>query len=184
MLALLMGPYAMIQLSNLLQPHRAVAANFVPGKFDLLRGTPGWKTLLYVLTSKLKPGKPVVLGLMTCFATALQISCEESAGDVRRNVWRFCLFFRSGGRLLSMTQQSLHFLLSPSCALTLSCTKCRAKVFSHFFSLFSIAVFFVPYSATVLQYRNKSLYLGERNVKAATRGVQYLWPHHPSVGHA
>jgi len=58
MYALLMEPYAMIQVSTLLQPHRIVFANFVPGNFGLVRRNPGrrsrnpevpwnsgWKTL-------------------------------------------------------------------------------------------------------------------------------------------
>jgi len=50
-LALLMEPYAMLQVSILLQPHRTVVVNFVPGNFDLFRRNPkapwnpGWKTL-------------------------------------------------------------------------------------------------------------------------------------------
>jgi len=36
MFVLLMEPYAMIRLSILLQPHRTVVANFVPGNFGLL----------------------------------------------------------------------------------------------------------------------------------------------------
>jgi len=35
MFVLLMEPYAMIQVSKLLQPHRTVVANFVPGNFSL-----------------------------------------------------------------------------------------------------------------------------------------------------
>jgi len=37
MFALLLPPYAMIQVSSLLQPHRTVVVNFVPGNFGLLR---------------------------------------------------------------------------------------------------------------------------------------------------
>jgi len=40
MLPLLMEPYAMIQVSILLQPHRTVVENFVPGNFGLFRGNP------------------------------------------------------------------------------------------------------------------------------------------------
>jgi len=46
MLVLLMEPYAMIQVSILLQPHRTVVANFISGKFGLFRRNPGWKTLV------------------------------------------------------------------------------------------------------------------------------------------
>jgi len=42
MFALLMEPYAMIQKSMLLQPHRTVVANFVPGNLALFRRNPGW----------------------------------------------------------------------------------------------------------------------------------------------
>jgi len=59
MFASLIEPYAMIQVSTLLQPHRTVVANFVPGNFGLFRRNPpgshwrnlmvprnpGWKTL-------------------------------------------------------------------------------------------------------------------------------------------
>jgi len=44
MSALLMEPYAMIQVSILLQPHRTVVANFVPGNFGLFRQKP-WQPL-------------------------------------------------------------------------------------------------------------------------------------------
>jgi len=37
MFALLMEPYAMIQVTILLQLHRTVVANFVPGNFGLCR---------------------------------------------------------------------------------------------------------------------------------------------------
>jgi len=37
MFALLMEPYGMIQVAILLQPHRIVVANFVPGNFGLFR---------------------------------------------------------------------------------------------------------------------------------------------------
>jgi len=37
MFAMLMEPYGMIQVTILLQPHRTVVANFVPGNFDLFR---------------------------------------------------------------------------------------------------------------------------------------------------
>jgi len=40
MFALLMEPYAMIQVSILLQRHRTVVANLVPGKFSLFRRNP------------------------------------------------------------------------------------------------------------------------------------------------
>jgi len=39
--ALLMKPYAMIQVSILQQPHKTVVANFVPGNFGLFRRNPG-----------------------------------------------------------------------------------------------------------------------------------------------
>jgi len=35
-----MEPYAMIQVSILLQRHRTVVANLVPGKFSLFRRNP------------------------------------------------------------------------------------------------------------------------------------------------
>jgi len=44
MFALLMEPYAMIQVSVLLQRQRTVVVNFVPGKFGLFRRNP-WKPL-------------------------------------------------------------------------------------------------------------------------------------------
>jgi len=44
MFALLMEPYTMIQVSILLQPHRTVIANFVPGNFGLILRNP-WKPL-------------------------------------------------------------------------------------------------------------------------------------------
>jgi len=40
MFAQLMEPYAMIQVSILLQPHGTVVANFVPGKLGLFRRNP------------------------------------------------------------------------------------------------------------------------------------------------
>jgi len=40
MFALLKEPYAMTQMSVLLQPHGTVVANFVPGNFGLLRRNP------------------------------------------------------------------------------------------------------------------------------------------------
>jgi len=40
MFALLMEPYAMVQVPLLLQQHRTVVANFVPGKFGLHRRNP------------------------------------------------------------------------------------------------------------------------------------------------
>jgi len=40
MFALLMEPYAMIQVSLLLQPHRIVVVNFVPGNFGPFRRNP------------------------------------------------------------------------------------------------------------------------------------------------
>ena len=40
MFALLMEPYAIIQVSILLQPHRTQVANFVPDNFSLFRGNP------------------------------------------------------------------------------------------------------------------------------------------------
>jgi len=55
MLALLMEPYAMIQLCNLLQPHRAMVANLVPGNFGLFLRNPyiprnaDWKPLSWGL---------------------------------------------------------------------------------------------------------------------------------------
>jgi len=42
--ALLMEPYAMIQVSIMLQPHRTLVANFVPGNFGLFRRNP-WQPL-------------------------------------------------------------------------------------------------------------------------------------------
>ena len=44
MFALLMKPYAMIQVSILLQPHRIAVTNFVPGNFDLFWRNP-WQPL-------------------------------------------------------------------------------------------------------------------------------------------
>ena len=44
MFALLTEPYAMIQVSILLQQHRTVVANFVPGEFGLFRRNP-WQPL-------------------------------------------------------------------------------------------------------------------------------------------
>jgi len=44
MFTLLMEPYAMIQLSILLQSHRIVVANFVPGNFGLFRQN-AWQPL-------------------------------------------------------------------------------------------------------------------------------------------
>jgi len=44
-LELLTEPCAMIQVSVLLQLHRTVVANFVPGDFGLFRRNPCWKTL-------------------------------------------------------------------------------------------------------------------------------------------
>jgi len=44
MFALLMEPYAMIQVPILLQRHRTVVANFVPGNFGLFRQNP-WQSL-------------------------------------------------------------------------------------------------------------------------------------------
>jgi len=40
-----MEPYAMIQVSILVPPHRTVVTNFVPGNFGLFRRNPGSKTL-------------------------------------------------------------------------------------------------------------------------------------------
>jgi len=45
MLALLMEPYAMIQVSILLQAHVTVVANFVPDNFDLFLQNP-WQQLV------------------------------------------------------------------------------------------------------------------------------------------
>jgi len=44
MFALLMEPNAMVQVSILLQLHRTVVANFIPGNFGLFRGNP-WQPL-------------------------------------------------------------------------------------------------------------------------------------------
>jgi len=44
MFALLMEPYALIQVSILLQPHKTVVANLVPGNFGLFRRNP-WQPL-------------------------------------------------------------------------------------------------------------------------------------------
>jgi len=44
MFALLMEPYAMIQVSTLLQLHRAVVGSFVPGNSGLFRRNP-WQPL-------------------------------------------------------------------------------------------------------------------------------------------
>ena len=44
MFVLLMEPYAMTQVSILLQPHRTVVVNFVPGNFSLFRRNP-WQPL-------------------------------------------------------------------------------------------------------------------------------------------
>jgi len=44
MFALLMEPYAIIQVFILLQPHRTVVANFAPGNFGLFRRNP-WQPL-------------------------------------------------------------------------------------------------------------------------------------------
>jgi len=40
MFALLVEPHAMIKVFILLQPHRTVAGNFIPGKFGLFRWSP------------------------------------------------------------------------------------------------------------------------------------------------
>ena len=50
MFALLTEPYAMIQVSILLQLHRTVVANFVPGNFGLFRRNP-WQPLAEPLGS-------------------------------------------------------------------------------------------------------------------------------------
>jgi len=44
MFALLVEPYVMTRVSILLQPHRTVVANFVPGNFGLFRPNP-WQPL-------------------------------------------------------------------------------------------------------------------------------------------
>jgi len=43
MFSLLMEPYAMIQVSEMLQPHRAVVTNFAPGKFRSVSAEP-WRS--------------------------------------------------------------------------------------------------------------------------------------------